>query len=158
MSTPHPLAPEVRVLNGRDLAGLVLALAIVGTPHALRAPWWLALLTLALAIGARRAQRDVAKRALAMDDGQQRAERVREGLRRNRARLADIQAGSERGLWALTRLDDRVSSATEMLARNRLELADQHARLLKARDVVGQLRWILRTLVKMNALRRTVIG
>ena len=48
MSTPHPLAPEVRVLNGRDLAGLVLALAIVGMPHALRAPWWLALLTLAL--------------------------------------------------------------------------------------------------------------
>ena len=48
MSTPHPLAPEARVLNGRDLAGLVLALAIVGMPHALRAPWWLALLTLAL--------------------------------------------------------------------------------------------------------------
>jgi len=118
----------------------------------------LALLTLALAIGARRAQRDVAKRALAMDDGQQRAERIREGLRRNRSRLADIQAGSERGLWALTRLDDRINTATEMLARNRVELADQHARLLTARDVVGQLRWILRTLVKMNALRRTVIG
>jgi len=118
----------------------------------------LALLMLALAIGARKAQRDVAQRSLVMDDGEQRADRVREGLRRNRSRLADIQAGSERGLWALTRLDDRVTSATEMLARNRLELADQHARLLAARDVVGQLRWILRTLVKMNALRRTVIG
>ena len=48
MSTAHPLLPEARLLNGRDLACLVLALAIVGLPHALRAPWWLALLTLAL--------------------------------------------------------------------------------------------------------------
>ena len=48
MSTPHPLTPEARVLSGRDLAGLLLALAIVGAPHALRAPWWLALLTAGL--------------------------------------------------------------------------------------------------------------
>ena len=48
MSTPHPLAPEARLLAAHDLAGLILALAIVGIPHALRAPWWLALLTLAL--------------------------------------------------------------------------------------------------------------
>src|SRR6185503_16739937 len=48
MSAPHPLAPEVRLLSGQDLAGLVLALAIVGAPHAIRAPWWLACLTVAL--------------------------------------------------------------------------------------------------------------
>ena len=48
MSAPHPLTPEARVLTGRDLAGLLVALAIVGAPHALRAPWWLALLTVAL--------------------------------------------------------------------------------------------------------------
>ena len=48
MSTPHPLAPEARAISARDLAWLVLALAIVGAPHALRAPWWLALLTAAL--------------------------------------------------------------------------------------------------------------
>src|SRR5687768_14776640 len=48
MSTPHPLTPEARLLTANDLAGLILALAIVGFPHALRAPWWLALLTLAL--------------------------------------------------------------------------------------------------------------
>ena len=48
MSAPHPLAPEARLLTTQDLAGLILALAIVGMPHALRAPWWLALLTLAL--------------------------------------------------------------------------------------------------------------
>jgi protein-glutamine gamma-glutamyltransferase len=48
MSAPHPLAPEVRLLTGQDLAGLVLALAIVGAPHAIRAPWWLACLTVAL--------------------------------------------------------------------------------------------------------------
>lgn len=48
MTAPHPLAPEVRLLTARDLAGLILALAIVAAPHALRAPWWLALLTLCL--------------------------------------------------------------------------------------------------------------
>jgi len=48
MTAPHPLAPEVRPLTARDLAGLILALAIVAAPHALRAPWWLALLTLCM--------------------------------------------------------------------------------------------------------------
>ena len=48
MTAPHPLAPEVRLVTARDLAGLILALAIVAAPHALRAPWWLALLTLCL--------------------------------------------------------------------------------------------------------------
>jgi len=48
MSAPHPLAPEARLLAARDVAGLILALAIVGMPHALRAPWWLTLLTLCL--------------------------------------------------------------------------------------------------------------
>lgn len=48
MSVPHPLAPELRLISGRDLAGLVIALLIVVAPHALRAPWWLVLLTLCL--------------------------------------------------------------------------------------------------------------
>lgn len=48
MSVPHPLAPESRALSARDLAGLLAALALVAVPHALRAPWWLSLLTLAL--------------------------------------------------------------------------------------------------------------
>jgi len=44
----HPLAPEQRLIGGRDLAGLILALMLVAAPHALRAPWWLPLLTLGL--------------------------------------------------------------------------------------------------------------
>ena len=49
MSTlAHPLAPELRVLNGRDLAGLIVSLILVVAPHAQRAPWWLALLVLFL--------------------------------------------------------------------------------------------------------------
>ena len=42
------LAPEQRPLGGRDFALLVAGLAIVLAPHALRAPWWLTLLTAAL--------------------------------------------------------------------------------------------------------------
>jgi transglutaminase-like putative cysteine protease len=45
---PHPLSPEVRPLTLRDLGWLTASLAIVIAPHALRAPWWLTLLTLCL--------------------------------------------------------------------------------------------------------------
>ena len=45
---PHPLSPDVRPLTLRDLAWLTASLAIVIAPHAMRAPWWLTLLTLCL--------------------------------------------------------------------------------------------------------------
>ena len=44
----HPLAPELRALNGRDLAGLIVSLLLVVAPHAQRAPWWLSLVVLSL--------------------------------------------------------------------------------------------------------------
>jgi len=44
----QPLAPDQRPMEGRDLAMLAAGLAIVIAPHALRAPWWLTLLTAAL--------------------------------------------------------------------------------------------------------------
>jgi transglutaminase-like putative cysteine protease len=46
--TPHPLAPELRQATARDLAWLIASLLLVIAPHALRAPWWLTLLTLCL--------------------------------------------------------------------------------------------------------------
>ena len=45
---PHPLAPEQRQVGPRDMAWLVASLVLVIAPHALRAPWWLTLLTLCL--------------------------------------------------------------------------------------------------------------
>jgi hypothetical protein len=45
---PHPLAPELRVVSTRDLMWLIGSLALVIAPHALRAPWWLTVLTLCL--------------------------------------------------------------------------------------------------------------
>jgi len=47
-TAPHPLSPEVRMMNVRDLAWLTTSLLLVTFPHALRAPWWLTLLTLCL--------------------------------------------------------------------------------------------------------------
>jgi transglutaminase-like putative cysteine protease len=44
----HPLAPEQRQVNARDLAWLIASLLVVTAPHAVRAPWWLTLLTLCL--------------------------------------------------------------------------------------------------------------
>jgi transglutaminase-like putative cysteine protease len=46
--TAHPLAPELRQASARDLAWLLASLLLVIAPHALRAPWWLTLLTLCL--------------------------------------------------------------------------------------------------------------
>jgi transglutaminase-like putative cysteine protease len=44
----HPLAPEMRLVTARDVAWLIGSLALAIAPHALRAPWWLTLLTLCL--------------------------------------------------------------------------------------------------------------
>jgi transglutaminase-like putative cysteine protease len=44
----HPLAPELRQASTRDLAWLIASLMLVIAPHAMRAPWWLTLLTLCL--------------------------------------------------------------------------------------------------------------
>ena len=46
--TPHPLAPELRQVTARDLTWLIASLVLVIAPHAMRAPWWLTLLTLCL--------------------------------------------------------------------------------------------------------------
>jgi len=48
MALPHPLAPEQRALSLADWIALVISLALVIAPHALRAPWWLTLLAFAL--------------------------------------------------------------------------------------------------------------
>jgi transglutaminase-like putative cysteine protease len=44
----HPYAPEMRPVSMRDLAWLIASLIIVIAPHAIRAPWWLTVLTLCL--------------------------------------------------------------------------------------------------------------
>jgi len=44
----HPLAPEARAVELRDLASLVVSLLLVAAPHAVRMPWWLSLLLAAL--------------------------------------------------------------------------------------------------------------
>ena len=40
MAVTHPLAPDLRPVTERDVAGLILGLVIVVVPHAMRAPWW----------------------------------------------------------------------------------------------------------------------
>ncbi|HUQ73898.1 MAG TPA: DUF3488 and transglutaminase-like domain-containing protein [Burkholderiales bacterium] len=48
LTVPHPLSPEMRQLTLRDLAWLTGSFLLVITPHMLRAPWWLTVLTLCL--------------------------------------------------------------------------------------------------------------
>ena len=44
----HPLVPELRQVTARDLSWLIASLLVAIAPHAMRAPWWLTLLTLCL--------------------------------------------------------------------------------------------------------------
>ena len=46
--SPERIAPDQRPLGARDFALLAAGLAMVLAPHALRAPWWLTLLTATL--------------------------------------------------------------------------------------------------------------
>jgi transglutaminase-like putative cysteine protease len=48
MRVPHPLAPDARLVNARDVAWLAASMTLAIAPHALRAPWWLIALTLGL--------------------------------------------------------------------------------------------------------------
>jgi transglutaminase-like putative cysteine protease len=48
IAVAHPLAPAARSVSTRDLAWLIGSLVLVAAPHALRAPWWLSVLTLCL--------------------------------------------------------------------------------------------------------------
>ncbi len=48
MKLAHPLSPEMRLMTARDLAWLSGSLLLVSLPHALRAPWWLTVLSLCL--------------------------------------------------------------------------------------------------------------
>jgi transglutaminase-like putative cysteine protease len=48
MRVPHPLAPDARPVNARDVVWLAASMTLVIAPHALRAPWWLIALTLGL--------------------------------------------------------------------------------------------------------------
>lgn len=48
MTSTHPLAPEQRAVTPRDLGWLLASLVLVAAPHALRMPWWLTLVVLAL--------------------------------------------------------------------------------------------------------------
>ncbi len=41
----HPLIPEQRPISLADIVGLLVSLVLVTAPHALRAPWWLGVLT-----------------------------------------------------------------------------------------------------------------
>jgi len=48
MRSPHPLAPDARLVTARDVVWLAASMTLAIAPHALRAPWWLIALTLGL--------------------------------------------------------------------------------------------------------------
>ena len=114
-------------------------------------------LALTAAIGylaARRAQQAVAARVLVTADPA-RPERLRSQLRRTRDQLGEIQAGSERALWTMSRLDERVAVTTRTLAEQRARLDSERARLEGIRDGVDRVRSMWRALSRVADLRRT---
>jgi len=105
-------------------------------------------------LAAHRAQQSVATRVLVMAD-EHRPERLRSRLRRTRDQLGEIQAGSERALWTMARIDERVAMTTRTLAEQRARLDSERARLEGTRDGVDRVRSMWRALSRVADLRRT---
>jgi hypothetical protein len=71
-----------------------------------------------------------------------------------RGDLARSGRGAEAALWALPRVDARLSGAQEELRRRRLALGEAQARLAQSRDVATRIRSGWRTLQRAIELGR----
>lgn len=119
----------------------------------------LALVAILAALLAWRVQRHTARlMTAAAISADKHAERTARSLARMRSQLANIQAGTERALWSLSRLDDRIDSARFALAERGAELDRHRARLVAARSSVEKTKAAVRLVTRAIELRRTILG
>lgn len=75
-----------------------------------------------------------------------------------RADLAVVSTQTERALWSLSRFDERADAAQEALAKTRLTLDKDRARLVAARGAIMRVQKSARLILKMLELRRAFLG
>jgi hypothetical protein len=75
-----------------------------------------------------------------------------------RADLAAVSTQTERALWSLSRFDERANAAQETLAKTRMTLDNDRARLVAARGAITRVQKSARLILKMIELRRAFLG
>lgn len=75
-----------------------------------------------------------------------------------RADMAELSAATERALWSLARFDDRLDTVSAGLARRRVALDNDRARLIAARASIVRVRRTAQMLIKVIELRRAILG
>jgi hypothetical protein len=75
-----------------------------------------------------------------------------------RAGLAQLSAATERGLWSVSRFDDRLDTVRAGLAMRRVALDRNRARLIAARATIVRVRRSAQMLIKVMELRRAILG
>jgi hypothetical protein len=75
-----------------------------------------------------------------------------------RADLVAVSTRTERALWSLSRFDERAEAARESLARTRMALDEDRARLIAARGAIIRIKKSARMIMKMLELRRVFLG
>ena len=75
-----------------------------------------------------------------------------------RGQLAMAHAASERALWSLSRLDQKVDALAGELSSRRTSLDAQRDRIVAARITATRLRSGARMLIRAIELRRTILG
>ena len=75
-----------------------------------------------------------------------------------RSDLANVSTQAERALWSLSRLDDRLSAATEGLQTRRVAIERDRDRLIAARSAIIRIKKSARMVLKVLELRRAILG
>lgn len=75
-----------------------------------------------------------------------------------RADLAGVSTQTERALWSLSRFDERADAAQEALAKARMTLDNDRARLIAARGAIIRVQKSARLILKALELRRAFLG
>ncbi len=79
-------------------------------------------------------------------------------LAATRSHLVAVSTQTERALWSLSRLDDRVDGTRAGLARQREALDKDRERLIAARTTIIRVKKSAGLILKMLELRRAILG
>ena len=78
-------------------------------------------------------------------------------LRSMQGQLAAVDAQTERALWMLGNLDDRLDRATLDMRAKRLASDRLHLRLIDGRLTIARLKQLVRLLIRLGELRRVIL-
>ena len=86
-----------------------------------------------------------------------RADELPERLKDVGFRLTEVSLETERVLWMLGKLDDRLDHATADMRAKRLASDTLHVRLIEGRLTIARLKQLVRLMIRLGELRRVVL-